>query len=166
MRGVTKRLGSLAAGLAVAAALSACTPGVGSGAACAAPDAPVDPVTVAVFNQVNADRAANGVGGLAWNPQLYCLATDWSAQMAASGNFHHRELNGVIRSHDYDGYSTIGENILRGPVSLTGEEMEAAWMASPLHRENCLSSAFTSIGIGLAVTADGNTIYATQNYGG
>jgi uncharacterized protein YkwD len=115
---------------------------------------------------VNADRAAAGLRALSWNRQLYCLATDWSAQMAATGNLHHRDLNVTIRSAAYSAYRTLGENVLRGSAGMSGQAMEAAWMASPAHRANVLSPSFTSIGIGLAYSPDGSQVYATQNFGG
>jgi uncharacterized protein YkwD len=167
MHGLNKRFATLAVGLAVAIGASACAPSVAQGVpACAAPAAAVDPVSVAVFNRVNGDRAALGLGGLAWNAQLYCLAADWSFQMAATGWLHHRDLNAVIHSAEYSGYHTIGENILRGGAGLTGDQMEDAWMASPGHRANVVNPAFSSIGIALALSPDGEKIYATQNFGG
>ena len=162
----SRRIMALVATLAIAALASACGP-----TAAPAPAAPQcgaamgDAVTLAIYNQVNADRAANGLGPLAWNGQLACLAFDWSAQMSAAGDLRHRDLNATIRSPGYGGYRALGENILRGPSSMTGEQMEAAWLASPDHRANILSSAYTSIGISYFVTADGQ-IYATQNFGG
>ena len=125
------RIKTLVGGLAVAALATACGPKVAGGPApCAAPSTPTHPVSSAILNQVNADRARSGLPGLAWNRQLYCLATDWSQQMAASGDLHHRDLNTTIRSAGYEGYRTLGENVLRGPPGMTGEQMEAAWMAS------------------------------------
>jgi uncharacterized protein YkwD len=161
-----RRIGALVGGLAVAALLSAC--GVQPAAAppaCNAPSSPPSGLATAIFNRVNVDRGAAGLAPVTWNPQLYCLATDWSSQMASTGDLHHRDLNGVIRSPEYSSYNTLGENVLRGPGSMSGEAMEDAWMGSPAHRANILSPSFTSIGIGAAGTPDG-TIYATQNFGG
>ena len=49
---------------------------------CQGPAAPPDAATAAVVNGTNADRAAYGVAPLQWDPQLWCLASDWSAHMA------------------------------------------------------------------------------------
>jgi uncharacterized protein YkwD len=166
MRGTKGRCATLVAGLAVVVGLSACGPVAGGPPSCAAPGGPVDAVSIAIYNGVNGDRAAYGLRALAWNGQLYCLATDWSILMALTGSMHHRDLNAVIHAPGYGGYHTIGENILKGGISLTGDEMEDAWMASPEHRANILSPAFTSIGIGLSPSPDGTKIYATQNFGG
>jgi uncharacterized protein YkwD len=167
MRRANTKWATLAIGVIAVAGLSACAPKVASGPpACAAPAAPADAITLAVFNRVNGDRAALGLRGLAWNPQLYCLATDWSNRMAASGSLHHRDLNSVIRSPGYGAYRTLGENILRGANGITGDQMENVWMASPAHRANIVSPFYTSIGIGLAVSPDGTRVFATQNFGG
>jgi uncharacterized protein YkwD len=164
-------LASLVVVLAAGALAAACAPAPSPPpppptAGCRGPAGPPDAVTQRIFDRVNSDRAANGLGGLSWNPQLACLATDWSTQLGTSGTFRHRDLNAVIRSPDYAGYRTLGENILRGPASLTGDQMEDSWMNSPGHRANLLSGAFTSIGIGLYYTPDGAQVYATQNFGG
>lgn len=153
--------------LAIALIASACGPKPAAGPpACAAPAAPNDLVTAPIFEQVNVQRAAAGLKALTWNPQLYCLATDWSSQMARTGDLHHRDLNVTIRSAGYNAYRTLGENVLRGPMGMSGQAMVDAWMASPAHRANILSPSFTSIGIGLAVSADRTQAYATQNFGG
>jgi uncharacterized protein YkwD len=163
----SRRVKTLVGGLAVAALVTACGPRPSAGPPpCAAPSTPTHPISSAILNRVNADRAGSGLPGLSWNRQLYCLATDWSKQMAASGSLRHRDLNVTIRSAGYERYRTLGENILRGGTGMTGEQMEAAWMASAPHRANILSSSFTSIGIGLAVSPDGTLAYATQNFGG
>ncbi len=153
--------------LALALIASACGPKPAAGPpACAAPAAPNNLVTAPIFEQVNVQRAAAGLRALTWNPQLSCLSTDWSSQMAGTGNLHHRDLNGTIRSPGYRAYRTLGENVLRGPTGMIGQAMVDAWMASPAHRANVLSASFTSIGIGLAMSPDGTQIYATQNFGG
>lgn len=174
MRSINRRSATLAVALVAVLGLSACGPKVASAPpkiaggppACAAPSAPPDAVSIAVFNRANGARAALGLRALAWNPQLYCLAADWSAQMAASGSLRHRDLGAVIRSSGYSEYRTLGENILRGGAGLTGDQMHNAWMASTLHRANILSPFYTSIGIGWAISPDGQKVYATQNFGG
>ena len=140
------------------------------GAACAAaPPAPpaqcgMDPTSAAIFNDVNVSRAQNGLPGLAPNGQLTCLAQGWSAYMAATNNFAHRDLAAVLASPSYGGYHTLGENILEGPEGMTADQMHTAWMNSPDHRANILSGAYSSLGIGLAY-ANGQ-VWATEDFGG
>jgi uncharacterized protein YkwD len=71
----------------------------------------------------------------------------------------------VLQSPGYSGYQTLGENILHGPGSLTGADMETAWMNSPAHRANILSTSFTSVGIAEAFASDGS-VYVTADFGG
>jgi uncharacterized protein YkwD len=161
-----KRIGTALAVLGVGIVGAACGPSAQSGApACAAPGGPPDAVTSTVYNRTNGERAARGLRGLSWNGQLYCLALDWSTQLGRSGSFYHRDLGALIRTPAYAGYNTLGENILRGSASMTGDQMHAAWMASPAHAANIVSPSYTSIGIGLYYTGAGQ-VYATENFGG
>jgi uncharacterized protein YkwD len=161
-----RRIGLVVAVAGVVMLLAACQPQPAPvrSAAAGCPGAPDNVVTQTIFNRVNSDRAANGLGPLSWNPQLSCLATDHSNTMATTGDFSHRDLAATIRDPAYAGYSTLGENILVGPANMTGDAMEDAWMNSPGHRANILSANFDSIGIGLATSADGR-VWATQNFG-
>jgi uncharacterized protein YkwD len=138
------------------------------GAACAAPPPPpqcgMDPTSAAILNDVNVSRAQNGLPGLAPNGQLTCLAQGWSAYMAATNTFAHRNLAAVLASPGYGGYHTLGENILEGPASMSANDMHTAWMNSPDHRANILSGAYSSLGIGLAY-ANGQ-VWATEDFGG
>jgi uncharacterized protein YkwD len=116
-----------------------------------------------IYNRVNADRG--GLGGLYWNGQLACLAMDWSTQLGNSGTFHHRDLNAVLNSPGYGGWNTLGENIMTGGASMSGDAIENAFMNSAPHRANILSPSFNSIGVGVYYAPNGN-VYVTQNFGG
>jgi uncharacterized protein YkwD len=117
-----------------------------------------------IFDLVNAERAARGLPSLTWDPQLAGLASDWSVQMAASGDFGHRDLATTIRQPGWAGvYTGLGENIITGG-GLTSNSSHAAWMNSPGHRENVVQPGFDSIGIGVYCDASGR-LWATQNFG-
>jgi len=165
MLGSRRTVGTVVAVLALAVVGAACGPQPKAAPSCAGPGRPPDAITSVIYNRVNSDRAGSGLGPLAWNDQLYCLALDWSTQLGNSGSFHHRDIGAVLRSPEYRGYHTLGENIFRGPASMNGDQIEDAWMNSQGHRDNILSPAFTSIGIGLYYAPDGR-VYATQNFGG
>jgi uncharacterized protein YkwD len=167
----TKRLGIAAAALAIAGIGAACAPSPPPAPPAAAgacgPAGPPDATTSTIYNLTNASRGSVGLGGLAWNRQLYCLASEWSANMGAQGRMYHRDLNSVIRSPEYAGYRTLGENVLYGPASMSGQEMHNAWMNSAGHRANILSGAFTSFAVALAYPqGPGGTVWATENFGG
>src|SRR3954449_5018975 len=92
------------------------------------------------LSRTNADRAANGVGGLRVSSDLVDIARRHSADMAASNSIYHStNLGGTIQN-----WQKIGENVGRGSAV---DVVQNAFMASPAHRENILDSAFTETGI-------------------
>lgn len=161
---VRKWVGTFAAVGALALLGTACAPGSGPAAPVGAQSCGPDATSNAIFAYTNASRAQNGLPPLVWNGQLGCLAGAWSQYLAGSNNFYHRDLGSVINSPGYGGYHTLGENILKGPASMSAADMHIAWMNSPDHRANILSPSYTSMGIGLAY-ANGQ-VWATENFGG
>jgi uncharacterized protein YkwD len=154
----TRRIATIVAAFAVVAlSATACLP--------PPPPAPTDAITAGVLNAMNRDRAANGLGTLGWNNQLGDLATNWANHLAAAnGGLVHQNLTNVLYSPGYEGYRTLGENLLVGPQTMTTDEMEAAWMASSGHRANILRGAFTTAGVGYAW---GNSrIWVAVEFGG
>ena len=85
--------------------------------------------------------------------------------MSRAGSLYHQDLSALISSPDYAGYYTLGENILVGPGSMTGTQMEGAWMASAPHRANITSRSFNIVGIGYVRGPDGR-LWAVQDFGG
>jgi len=124
----------------------------------------MDAVSNAELGALNADRAANGLPGLAANGQLTCLAQGWSQRMAATNTLGHQDLGAILASPAYQSYNTLGENILDGPASMSAADMNVAWMNSPEHRANILAGAYGSVGIGVSY-ANGQ-VWATEDFGG
>ena len=114
---------------------------------------------------MNSDRAAAGVGTLVWNPQLYCLALEWSTVQGDADTLHHRDLNAVIHNGDFNRYRTLGENLLRGPADIDGDRMHDEWMDSAPHRANVLEPGYTSVAIAVYYASDGR-VFVTENFGG
>jgi|GEM_PF-1257506 len=166
MRATAKqRAIAVIAAMVIAVVSSACAPPAPPAPpACVGPAGPPDAVSAAVLNATNVSRAGASLGPLAWNPQLWCLASAWSNHLAAINALVHRDLNATIRSPEFGGYRTVGENILSGPAGMSGDTMNAMWMGSPLHQANILSPAFSSIGF--AYTISGGQVFATENFGG
>jgi uncharacterized protein YkwD len=148
-----------AAVVALGITAAACGPAPASNC----PGAPPDVITSTIYNRVNGDRAAWGLRGLGWDPQLRCLAQEWSESMAIRKQLVHRDLGAVITSPGYESYMGLAENIFVGPASVSGDTIHNAWMNSAGHRANILGN-FDSIGIGWATTDDGR-LYATENFG-
>lgn len=152
--------------LVIAVVGAACGPRIAPGPPpCVGPATPSDTISVGLLTATNSDRATQGLAPLSWNPQLWCLASEWSGQIAAAGKLTHRDLNVIIRSDGYRSYRALGENLLRGPQTLTPEAMEAAWMNSSGHRANVLGGQFTSFAVAYFIAADGQ-VFVTANFGG
>jgi len=127
--------------IALAGAVGALT----VGAACAPPPPPAcapGSNASAILAATNSARTSNGLPPLADVPQLDSDAQQWSNQMAATGQLVNGDLPG--------GYTTVGQNVLSGPASVSASTIVGAWMASPPHRANILSGSFSSIGVGVS----------------
>jgi uncharacterized protein YkwD len=111
---------------------------------------------------MNGDRAANGLAPLCGNGQLAGLAQNWANWMAANLSLTHQNLGAVIGGTPF---SAMGENILAGPAGMSVSQMEAAWMASPEHRANILSGAYSAAGVGIAYSNDGR-VWVAVDFGG
>ena len=62
----------------------------------------------------------------------------------------------------YSGWSSLGENVGAGFVSVDG--VMAAWMGDAPHRDNLLGVRYTQVGFGEAAGANGVS-YWTQDFG-
>ncbi len=123
---------------------------------------------------LNAERARRHLRLLALNRKLSAAARGHSRAMVEQHFFSHTSLDGTsfvdrIRRTGYlegaRGWS-VGENIAYGSGRLsTPRAIATAWMHSPGHRANILSTSYESIGIGIAagtpVGGDGGT-YTTD----
>ena len=132
-----------------------------------------------IITRVNAYRTANGLPPLAVSGRLNAAARLHSQDMVAISNRYgawagmQHQLLGTPRPEISDrldavGYDTwtrdfrYGENIAYGYT--TAEAVVAAWIASPSHRENILSTVFTETGVGIRVDAAGRQFF-TQDFG-
>jgi uncharacterized protein YkwD len=120
---------------------------------------PADAATVheqvRVIQLVNAERAAHGLGPLAWDQRLVNSAEAYAGYMAGANFFSHTGLDGSRmvgrnEAHGYLGWAFMGENLAAGQP--TPERVVAAWMNSPTHRANVLADAACEIGIGHSYT--------------
>jgi uncharacterized protein YkwD len=158
------RAGIAATVLALGILVAACAPAPPPPPACVGPAGPPDAASVTILNSTNGLRASVGRAPLAWNGQLWCLASAWSNHLVGVNALVHRDLSATIRQAEYRGYRTLGENILRGPQSMTADSMHSAWVGSPGHYANLVNPSFTSMGFALAY---GNgQVFATENFGG
>jgi uncharacterized protein YkwD len=121
-------------------------------------------LTSDLFERLNAERRARGLATLDWDGDLARVAGDWSAEMASSGNFRHRDLGAAGGLPGMSKFSALGENIawVEGYPSM-GNQLHVGWMRSEGHRANMLQRGFDSVGIG--VVCSGGRAWATQNFG-
>jgi uncharacterized protein YkwD len=117
-----------------------------------------------LFDRLNAERRARGLAALKWDDDLARVAGDWSAQMARTDNFAHRDLGAAGSLPGMSKFSALGENIawVEGYPSM-GNQLHVGWMKSEGHRANMLQRGFDSVGIG--VVCAGGRAWATQNFG-
>jgi uncharacterized protein YkwD len=124
----------------------------------------VDRLANDLFARLNAERKARGLAALDWDGALAGMAEDWSAQMARTGNFSHRDLGAASGLPGVGKFSALGENIawVEGYPSM-GYQLHVGWMRSEGHRANMLQPGFDAVGI--AVVCSGGRAWATQNFG-
>jgi hypothetical protein len=101
----------------------------------------------AMVAATNASRSAAGLPALQENSQLDAVAQGWANKLAATQVLAHNPS----LSSQITGWSTIGENVGMGADVAT---LEQAFMASPAHKANILSGAFTQVGVGSASSTD------------
>lgn len=121
-----------------------------------------------MLNSINAERAANGVSP----PLTLCRNLNTAAQghsnwQAANLTMSHTGSGGSTPSQrvtaaGYTGWNAVGENVAYGQTSVS--QVMTAWMNSPGHRANILSTNFSNVGFGMATASNGQ-LYWTQNFG-
>jgi len=129
---------------------------------------PVDEITALedeVTRLTNRERIAAECGELRTDERLRTAARAHSQDMAANDYFDHDGQDGrspFDRMRDAGHPAPTGENIAYGYP--TPAAVMAGWMGSDGHRENLLTCAHQTIGVGLAYGPDGRA-YWTQDFG-
>jgi uncharacterized protein YkwD len=117
----------------------------------------------ALFDDLNRERAAQGLPALHWDAALASAAREHASRMA-QGNVLSHQLPGepqvqVRATQAGARFTTIAENIAVAPNSAT---IHSAWMQSPHHRENILDPELNGVGIGVVRGSDG--LFAVQDF--
>ncbi len=106
--------------------------------------------TSGVGSLLNAQRAENGLGPVVPNAQLAAAAQAHAQDMVQRRYFAHEAPNGTTSAARAQAqgycYRSIAENIASGQPSI--EVVVSAWMGSPSHRRNILSSNAREFGLG------------------
>ncbi|SEM70434.1 Uncharacterized conserved protein YkwD, contains CAP (CSP/antigen 5/PR1) domain [Loktanella fryxellensis] len=111
----------------------------------------------AVLSGVNANRQANGLRPLAYNPVLGRAAMTHACDMAMNGLTGHAGSDGSnsqgrVRAVGYRD-CTVAENVAWGFPS--GAQVASLWMGSAGHRSNMLHPRVTEMGVGVTNGAKG-----------
>ena len=113
-------------------------------------------------NLLNSDRARYNLAPLAVDPALCRIARIKSQDMRDNQYFAHTsptygDVRSMLRRFGYD-FSSAGENIAH---HASVEKAQAAFLSSPGHRKNIMSTAYTKVGLGVAIGSAGD-VYLTQ----
>lgn len=128
-------------------------------------------LTVAgVFSETNKHRQQNGLQALTQNNALNNAAAAKLADMFSQQYFDHKGPDGKqpadwVKAAGYR-YLRVGENLALGNFG-SDAELVQAWMDSPGHRANIVSSHFTELGVAVGRgTFEGKqTWLAVQSFG-
>lgn len=115
----------------------------------------LSPSQDAALSAMNGDRARNGLWSLQTQNDAQSKAQAWADKLARENSLYHSSLTAGIRTR----WCSLGENV--GYGSSIGS-VEAAYMNSPPHRANILSSRYNGVGIGVA--RNGNRIWVVQEF--
>lgn len=123
---------------------------------------------VAMLRLVNAQRAKVGARPLVLCQPLMDATRKYARVMARTGHVDHTGPDGrqpwergVAEGYQYQAY---GENIAAG--QRTVRDVMRAWVGSPGHYANLVSTRFTHLGVGHAVAATSrHSDYWVQNFG-
>lgn len=120
-----------------------------------------------VTSIVNQERSAKGLKALSYNSALGAVAQQKAEDMAKNNYFSHTS---PTYGSAFDmlakakiSYRSAGENIAKGQTSASA--VMKAWMNSSGHKANILSSSYSEIGVGCAVSSNG-TKYWVQIFKG
>lgn len=120
------------------------------------------------FDLMNKKRVSLGLKPVVWNERVARVARLHSQSMARHKFFSHQGLDGSwinnrAKKNGVKGWRAISENIAynRGFANPAEFAVER-WLKSTSHRKNALGKRWEESGVGVAIGADGETIYFTQ----
>ena len=124
------------------------------GAAVASATATGDSNAASFVAKANAERQARGLAPYVVKSDLAAVAARHSARMAQRNSLYHNPALGS----EVSGWQSVGENVgMGGSV----DSIHKAFMDSPSHRANIVSTQFTEIGVG-TVTDSRGVLWVTQ----
>ena len=124
-------------------------------------------VEQALLELTNADRGANGLAPLDFDPETLAIARERAAAQLGQDNLSHYDEQGLLAfvqllDNAVLKYGLAGENLARGTLGSEDiiERIELALMKSPTHRKNILEIRYVRAAIGAATDANGRIAFA------
>jgi uncharacterized protein YkwD len=124
-------------------------------------------VEQAMLDLTNADRVANGLAPLEFDPDTLTIARQRAASQLGTPALTHYDSNGDLAfvnmlAASRIGYELAGENLARASANDTTvtSNVQQALMKSPLHRKNILEKSFNRVAIGVATDGNGQITFA------
>ncbi|SEJ38098.1 CAP domain-containing protein [Demequina mangrovi] len=134
---------------------------------CANPQSPSGASSVSgLLSAANAERAKAGIAPLSWSGSLASAATSWSQSMAAKDSSTEALADALAHNPSRPGAENVGV-VYRSTgmsESTAMNKLHVNWVYSSGHCANLMNPAYTQMGAGAAVTDDGTTWYATENF--
>ncbi|CDM70339.1 putative membrane protein [Clostridium bornimense] len=123
-----------------------------------------------IFEKINAERRKIGIQEYSNNSTMAKYAKEKSKDMGNNGYFDHKDLSGnlitVKMKEEGVTYTAWAENIAwitaEENPEVVAEEFVKSWMNSAGHKENILSTKYTSTGVG--IYKNEAKIYATEEF--
>lgn len=111
----------------------------------------------AVVDQINASRAAAGLGAVRQNDSLNIKADKWAVAMRDRCQISHSTLSDGAPAN----WRKLGENVGRGGST---EQVHVAYMNSAGHRANILDGSYNFVGAGVVWGTCGGqrTVFTVQ----
>lgn len=106
---------------------------------------------------INAARAANGLGPLTVDTNMRAAARDWAVWMAENDTLQH--ASNIVTGAPSN-WTKVGENVGKGG---SVSSVWNAFMASPGHAANVLDPLYTRVGVGM-VWADNGVLWTTHRF--
>ena len=123
----------------------------------------------ALLDLTNADRQANGLAPLAFDPATLEIARARASTQLRLPSLSHLDGQGRLAFVQLLGqlgvqYRLAGENLARSTSTSSDQglmaRVEEALMRSPTHRQNILEATFTRLAVGVATDQDGRVAFA------
>jgi len=121
----------------------------------------------ALIDLTNADRVANGLDPVQFDPDTLSIARERAESQLGAQPLSHYDPNGTLifaylLSDANVPYALAGENLARSSADDANlpRRVEQALMQSPPHRKNILERVFKRVAIGAAIADNGQIAFA------